>query len=159
METAYIETTIPSYYTGRISSQSQLATDQLRTRKWWDAGCSGLRLVTSKETLTEAARGNSEMAQKRLALVADIPILPVTEQVIELAEALVSRGIVPEHVTSDAFHIAIASVHFTDYLVTWNFSHIANPFLRKRISEIALDFGCRMPVMCSPAELLKNATN
>jgi len=43
-----------------------------------------------------------------------------------------------------------------DYLVTWNFKHIANPFIRDRlrVAVAAADFV--LPVMCSPEELLQN---
>ena len=32
-------------------------------------------------------------------------------------------------------HISIATVHFVDYLLTWNNRHIANPEIQARISE------------------------
>ena len=53
METAYIETTIPSYYTARNARSILQASRQLATREWWDGGCSGFDLVTSTETLNE----------------------------------------------------------------------------------------------------------
>ena len=63
MGTAYIEITIPSYYTARNSRSIIQASRQLATREWWDGGCSGFELVTSTETLNEAGEGDSDMAR------------------------------------------------------------------------------------------------
>ena len=57
---------------------------------------------------------------------------------------------------SDAIHIAVASVHRIDYLVTWNFKHIANPFSRERLRKVVTEAGYVLPIMCSPDELLQN---
>ena len=81
-------------------------------------------------------------------------ILPVTEDAADLARSLVGSGLVPAIASPDAVHIALASVHQIDFLVTWNFKHIANPHIRERLRKKISDSGHRMPVMCSPEELL-----
>ena len=156
MATAYIETTIPSYYVARPSNSLIQASRQASTREWRDGGCSGLDLVTSLETLDEAAKGDEEMAVARQGLLAAVRLLPVTDDVIALASTLVSTGLVPAKAASDAMHIAVASVHGIDYLVTWNFKHIANPFSRDRLRIAVAEAGFELPVMCSPDELLQN---
>ena len=134
----------------RPSRQLALIAKQQATKDWWDGGCSGLEIVTSLETLDEIAKGDSEKAQERLDLVSELPILAVTDDVADLAEKLVDSGIVPKKASSDAIHIAVASVHAVEFLVTWNFRHIANPFLRERIRIWSMGKGFRMPTMCSP---------
>lgn len=94
-------------------------------------------------------------ARERLELIADLPVLEVTEEVADLAEELIVKGIVPEKAASDAIHIAVASVHEVEFLVTWNFKHIANPFSRESIRKIVNLCGFRLPTMCSPEELLE----
>ena len=96
------------------------------------------------------------MASSRLALLDSVPLLTMTDEAISLAGTLVATGIVPQKAASDSLHIAVASVHGIDYLVTWNFKHIANPFLRDRLRAVVTDAGFEMPVMCSPEELLQN---
>jgi len=156
MPTAYIETTIPSYYTARSSRSILQASRQLVTREWWDAGCSGFDLATSTETLNEVSEGDAAMARERLDLLNGVRILPVTREVAELARLLVTSGLVPDTAAPDAIHIALASVHHIDFLVTWNFKHIANPHIRERMRGKINDSGHRMPVMCSPEELLND---
>ena len=155
MPRAYIETSVPSYYVARSSRQVAQIARQQATVDWWDGGCSDFELVTSLETLDEMSRGDDTMARERLALVRDLPLLEITDSVVDLAHLLVQQKIVPEKVASDALHIALAAVHRVDYLVTWNFKHIANPFLRERIRETVISRGFKMPVMCSPEELLQ----
>jgi len=156
MATAYIETTIPSYYVARPSSSLIHAAKQSSTRTWWDAGCSRFDLFTSLETLDEASKGDGAMAADRLALLDSIPLLTMTDEALMLAGTLVSKQIVPQKAASDSLHIAVASAHGIDYLVTWNFKHIANPFLRDRLRTEVASAGFEMPVMCSPEELLQN---
>lgn len=156
MATAYIETTIPSYYVARSSSSLFHAAKLAATREWWDGGCSGFELFTSLETLDEAGKGDAQMAADRLNLLLGIPLLPMPDVALELASGLLFSGIVPEKAASDALHIALASVHRIGYLVTWNFKHIANPFLRDRLRSAVEKAGFELPVMCSPEELLQN---
>ena len=154
MPTAYIETTIPSYYVARNAKSILQASRQLATQAWWDGGCSGFDLVTSTETLNEAGEGDAAMASKRLELINSIRVLPFTDEVAALARLIVASGLVPENAAPDAIHIAVASVHQIDFLVTWNFKHIANPHIRERLRHKINESGHRMPVMCSPEELL-----
>jgi hypothetical protein len=156
MATAYIETTIPSYYVARTSDSLLQAAKQAATRRWWDEGCSGFELFTSLETLDEAGKGDELMASERLKLLRSIPLLPLPDPGLQLAQSLVGSGIIPPKAASDALHIAVASVHRIDYLVTWNFKHIANPFIRDRLRFAVESAGFELPVMCSPDELLQN---
>jgi hypothetical protein len=94
------------------------------------------------------------MAKERLDLLQGMRVLPVTREAADMARQLVASGLVPESASPDAVHIALASVHRIDFLVTWNFKHIANPHIRERMRTRINDSGFRMPVMCSPEELL-----
>ncbi len=156
MPSAYIETTIPSYYTSRAARDIVQITRQSATRQWWDSGCSGFDLFTSQEVIDEAGRGDAEAASKRLAMLADIPVLEVTADVERLARGLIDSGLVPASVASDAVHIATASVHGVDFLVTWNFKHIVNPLIRQRLRQEVTRFGYVLPVLCTPEELLND---
>jgi hypothetical protein len=156
MPTAYIETTIPSYYVASASSSLFQVSKLAATRKWWDGGYSGLDLVTSLITLDEAGKGDARLADERLRLLEPIHLLHLSDEALELARLLLELGIVPAKAAPDSLHIAVASFHRIDYLVTWNFKHIANPFLRDRLRNAEERAGFELPVMCSPEELLQN---
>jgi predicted nucleic acid-binding protein len=159
MATAYIETTIPSYYVARPSHSLSHVAKQAATREWWDGGCSGLDLVTSLTTLDEAGKGDKLMADERLRLLELIELLSLSDEALEFARSLLVAEIVPAKAAPDALHIAVAYFHRIDYLVTWNFKHIANPFLRDRLRDAVDRAGFELPVMCSPEELLQNNEN
>ena len=55
----------------------------------------------------------------------------------------------------DALHVAIAAVNGIDIIVTWNFAHLNNPFIRKNIRKVVEAAGYQSPEICSPNELLE----
>ena len=127
MATAYIETTIPSYYVARPSNSLTQAARQAITRKWWDEGYSGFDLFTSQEVLDEAGRGDQVMVDARMAPLEDLEVLEITERVGNLTKDLVSTQLIP-----------------------------ANPFIRERLRLMESPFGMHLPVICTPEELLKD---
>ena len=156
MPLAYIETTIPSYLASRRARDVVQIARQEKTRLWWETGASGFELCTSQETLDEAGRGDEERAAERLSYLANLSILEVTIEVENLTLQLLEVGLVPKNVASDALHIATATVHRADFLVTWNFKHIANPHIRARLRDEVASTGWNLPVLCTPEELLRD---
>ncbi len=108
----------------------------------------------SEPVLRECSAGNPDAAQKRLAVLNDIPLLLVTEQALNIAESLVDRGIIPAKAAEDALHIAVATVNEVDYMLTWNCRHIANPEIQRGIAEYLEQIGLFLPFICTPEELL-----
>ena len=104
--------------------------------------------------LAEAAEGNPEAAERRLKSLADIPELPVDEEMEQLAIRLIEEGGVPPAAEADALHITIAVVHGIDYLLTWNCRHINNAAKKSNIREICNRHGYSCPEICTPLELL-----
>ena len=120
----YIETTVASYLTARPSGNLLAAAWQKTTSDWWETQRRRFDLYTSDVTLEEASRGDSVAAQRRLQILAGIPLLELTDGAVELAERLLSVGAIPAGVIDDALHVGVASVHGMDYLLTWNFRHL-----------------------------------
>ncbi len=153
-ETIYIETTIPSLYVARPSAQLVEAARQRLTKIWWDDNRSEYDLVCSQTVIDECARGEAEMADNRIALLDGVPLLELTNEVLNVAQDLVNREIIPTKAADDAVHIAVASVHEIDYLLTWNCKHIANPHNWRRISDCLSAHGYRASVICTPEDLI-----
>jgi hypothetical protein len=103
---------------------------------------------------SECGAGDSESAKKRLDVVRNLPLLLITDQAIKIAEALINEIIVPLKAIEDALHIAIATAHGMDYLVTWNCRHIANPEIQRGIASYLENIGTALPFICTPEELL-----
>ena len=84
------------------------------------------------------------------------PLLNLTDEVVALAADLIAKGGLPQKARIDALHVAIATIHGMDYLLTWNCKHIANAALRGRIEEISRSAGFAPPIICTPIELSKD---
>jgi len=84
-----------------------------------------------------------------------IPLLSITEEVLLFSEMLIEREILPEKATDDALHIALATVHELDYLLSWNYKHIVNAETKPIIRRFCSEKGYAYPEICTPQELVK----
>ena len=150
----YIETTIPSYLTARPSRDIVQAARQQLTREWWDVERRNYDLCISQIVLDEAAAGDAEAAQRRMAVIDTLPLLDLTFEVDGLAETIMQSGLLPASASRDAVHIAVAAVHQVHFLLTWNCRHIANATIFRDLQHIIMSAGYDVPVICTPEELL-----
>jgi hypothetical protein len=151
--TVYIETTVVSYLTAWPSRDLVRAAHQQITREWWAAQRQRFELYTSEVVRIEAAAGDATAAAERLVALDPLPLLDVTPAATALAGALIAEQAFPPNEARDALHVAVATVHGMDYLLTWNFKHIANAQMQDRIVEVCQRHGYRPPVICSPEAL------
>ena len=150
----YIETTIPSYLTARPSRDIVQAARQQLTREWWDVERRNYDLCISQIVLDEAAAGDAEAAQRRMAVIDTLPLLDLTFEVDGLAETIMQSGLLPASASRDAVHIAVTAVHQVHFLLTWNCRHIANATIFRDLQHIIMRAGYDVPVICTPEELL-----
>ncbi|MFQ6091072.1 MAG: type II toxin-antitoxin system VapC family toxin [bacterium] len=152
--TAYIETTIVSYLTSRLSRDLIIAAHQQLTQEWWGDRRQEFDLYVSELVVQEAGAGDPSEAQKRLDALEDIPQLELSENCRSLARELLDRHAVPAEAVEDALHIAVSAVHGMDYLLTWNCAHIANAQMREAIEGVCRASGYEPPIICTPEELM-----
>jgi hypothetical protein len=76
-----------------------------------------------------------------------------------LTQSILDSGVLPRDADRDAAHIALATVHEMDILLTWNCRHIANAFIQAKLRKLAHVGGFTLPVICTPEELLENEQN
>jgi len=153
-ETVYIETSILGYLTARSTKNLILAANMEITKDWWEFRRSVFTLYTSEAVLDEVAQGDAEIATQRLDILRDFPLLELNQAVQVLAAQFLTRSNLPPKAKVDAIHIAAATVHGMDYLLTWNCKHIANAQIQGKLAEISLDVGYVLPVLCTPNELM-----
>lgn len=96
------------------------------TRSWWDNDQSSFELRTSEAVIDELERGNHPVKDDALALIADVERLPITPAIGEIVEAYIQHRVMPKDPVGDALHLALASYHKCDFLLTWNCRHLAN---------------------------------
>ena len=153
-ETVYIETSIIGYLTARSSNNLILMASVEVTREWWDIRRTQFTLYISQVVLDEVGRGDAQIANRRLELLRDFPLLEVSEAVQSLAAQFLNKSNLPPKATDDALHIAAATVYGLDYLLTWNCKHIANAQIQKKLAQISFDAGYELPTICTPYELM-----
>lgn len=153
-ESVYIETSMVSYLTARPSNNLIMMANQEVTRKWWETRRDQFTLCVSQVVLDEAAQGDPEMAIKRLEVLQSLVVLELTESVQDLGLQFLTRSSMPPKASDDAIHIAAATVHGLDYVLTWNCKHIANAQIQRKLAEISTNFGYRLPIICTPYELM-----
>lgn len=104
--------------------------------------------------IDEASAGDPAEIQKRLSIIGVLPTLEVTEDAEALTQAIMAAGILPPQAFPDAAHVAVSAVHVVDYLLTWNCKHLANAQITRRIALVCEKLGHRMPIICTPEELM-----
>jgi len=156
---AYIETSVISYYTARPSRDVVVAAHQGITHDWWDSHRLDYDLYTSQVVHDEASAGDPSAAAKRIEALQGIKLLDVSDEATELAEKLIANKCLPKKAAEDALHIAVASVHEMDYLITWNCKHIANAQMRSAMENVIRQSGYQPPIICTPEELLGEKDN
>ncbi len=152
-QTIYIESSVVSYFTARPSKNVVMAGHQATTRDFWDR-LPKYEIYISELVLLEVGRGDESAAAARLEAINGFRELEIDEACKALAKALVADRAVPEQYPEDALHIAVASVHSIDTIVTWNFKHMNNPATRSLVRKSVEAQGYCCPELCSPDELL-----
>lgn len=153
--TVYIETSVVSYLVARPSRDVVVAGHQVITVEWWETRLPRLRACVSDFVMEEARKGNPEMAQARLQVLSGLSLLAAGPEAERLAAIYVQKGLIPGSEPGDAAHLAIATAHGMDYLVTWNCRHLASAAVRRRVSEINAREGHGSPIICTPEELME----
>jgi len=151
-----LETTIPSYLTSNPSRDLVVAAHQRVTHEWWAHRRDAFQLYVSQFVVDEAAAGDVNLAEARLQLMEDLPLLAISPEVGVLAAAILDAGALPRKSATDAAHIAVAAVHGMDFLLTWNCSHIANAVIGKAVARVCGRYGYSFPAVCTPLELMSD---
>ena len=149
----YIETTIPSFYFEARSEADMVARREWTCRWWQDAGAR-YELVTSVAVVEELSRGDFPAREDCLRLIEPLPLVPIEPAVAEIVETYVAREVMPSDPVGDALHLAVASYHRCDFLLTWNCRHLANANKFDHIRRVNTMLGLIVPALVTPLELV-----
>jgi hypothetical protein len=133
------------------------AGHQATTYQWWEQCSTRFDLVISQFVLDECAAGDPVAASKRMATIAGLALLDASRPEVEsVAQALIEAGALPAKAYIDASHIAVCAVAGVEMLLTWNFKHIANGAMMKKIQAVCAANGFDCPQLLTPLQLLGN---
>jgi len=94
------------------------------------------------------------LKNKMKEMIKDFAILEINELVEELAKEYVKYEAVPESYFEDAYHIAVAVLNEMDYLLSWNFRHIARRKTKDIIRMVNSLKNLKWVEIITPGELL-----
>ena len=124
------------------------------TIRWWEHELSGYEAFSSVLVQRELERTPEPHRSGYLNLIKPLTQLELSEEVAILAEGYVERGIFHRKYLADAVHAATASYHKIDYLVTWNFGHLANVRKQARLRLFNTAAGFFSPLIITPEFLV-----
>jgi len=111
-------------------------------------------LFTSQIVLDEIAEGERAMASRRLKIMSGVPVLELTTEAADLTQRILDAGLLPAKADADAAHIALATIHQMDILLTWNCRHIANVEIQARLRRLVEAAGQQLPITCTVDEIV-----
>ena len=155
----YLESSFVSYLTGRETDDAKIAADQAHTRRWMREQAPLCDVVVSQYVVEESLRGREDLVKRRMEFLANQELIKFDAKTVSsLAAKLIAAHALPPKETTDALHIAAASVSGADYLLTWNCCHMANPHTLPKTIQIIEKAGFRCPQIMTPLTFLENLT-
>lgn len=151
----YLEPTVISHLVARPSGEKTLANWQRASRQLWEDYADRFEFVISPVVRDEIDRGDAILARQRLEAISSLTVLEISQEAIILVEKLLNTGAVPLNSVPDAQHIAIATVHGIEYLVSWNHKHIVNKHKHEHINKVCQEAGFKPTILCTPIELME----
>jgi predicted nucleic acid-binding protein len=124
------------------------------TIRWWEHELSEYRAYSSILVQRELERIEEPHRTGYLKLIKPLEQLELADEVAILAEGYIERGIFQRKYLADAVHVALASFHKIDYIVTWNFGHIANVRKQARLRMFNTAAGFFSPTIITPEFLV-----
>ncbi|HEY4324903.1 MAG TPA: PIN domain-containing protein [Mucilaginibacter sp.] len=81
--------------------------------------------------------------------------LKVEDEAINLAKSYISDKVVGMTSFDDCIHIALATIHRVNILVSWNFKHIVNVYRIRGYNSVNLRLGFNTLEIRSPKEIIE----
>ena len=89
-----------------------------------------------------------------MTLMTGIELLSLPEGLADVIATYTEHQLVPKDATGDAAHLAMASMHNTDFLLTWNIRHLANANKFQHLRVINGRLGLSVPTITTPLMLI-----
>ncbi len=148
-QTLYLETSIVGSY---LDNGDPFRRDL--TIHWFEHELKEYQVYSSPLVRRELEMVSEPYKTGYLKILKPLQELELVEEVAILAEGYISRGIFHRKYLADAVHVALASYHKIDYLVTWNFGHLANVRKQARIRLFNTAAGFFVPMIVTPEFLV-----
>lgn len=152
MPLLYLDSSIWSFAVADDAPDLRRATEELfdhiRNLEWG--------VLISPVVTDEIDRASIEKRDRILSLVHEISPerIEISGEALSLARDYIHAGVLSERHGNDCLHVAIATLARCQYLLSWNFRHLANSRRAERFLEVnrALGYNWRLRI-CNPSEV------
>lgn len=148
-KTLYLETSVVGAY---LDNDEPFRRDL--TIRWWEHELTSFEPFVSLLVQRELELMPESRRAAYLKLVEGLPRLEISDEASILADGYLQRGIFHRKYIADALHVALASYHKIDFLVTWNFGHLANVHRQARVRLFNTAAGFFVPSIVTPEFLV-----
>lgn len=147
----YLETTIFNYY---FDVERDAHPDTVKLFEEIEAG--KYLAFTSRYVIDELSKAPEEKRKKMLSLIkrSKITVLDTSNEAESLASIYASEGIIPQRFLTDGVHIAMATVHDMDMILSLNFKHIVKKKTVELSEAVNVRQGYRKVQIFTPMEVV-----
>jgi hypothetical protein len=148
----FLETTMFNFYFYGKGKEKQVYTERL----FADIAAEKYKAYTSPDVINELEDDTVEKATAMKSLIGkyNIEILPTSAEIARLGALYIKKGIIPEKYEDDASHIAAATVHELDFVISYNYNHIVKLKTIIGTGLINRREGYQQVVLSTPKEIL-----
>lgn len=83
-----------------------------------------------------------------------LEIVFVNDEAVKLARRYIDENVIGKTSFDDCVHIALATIHKVDILVSWNFKHIVNIYRIRGYNSVNLRAGYKILEIRSPKDII-----
>ena len=112
-------------------------------------------LVTSQLVRQEIQAAPKNVQKLFLEILPLMDIAEITEEAIKLQQAYTEAKILSEKYSTDALHVALATISQSSLIVSWNFKHIVNFQKIPRYNAVNKLNGYKEIAIYSPLEVIE----
>lgn len=144
----YLDTSvIGGCFDKEFAAESKMLLEQIHTGKY---------IAVISDTTMSELQGAPEYIRDVITTIpaAQLLEISVTPEIIELAAKYISEKVIPDWCQADALHIATATYHGSDILLSWNFKHIVNVNRIMGYNSVNLREGYKALEIRSPKEVI-----
>lgn len=157
-ERIYIETSLINRIADPLDRDADIRREQVASREWWSRARKNRAyiLLTSKLAVGECIDRYKDIRVVRLRrrvfsslIVASVPG-PRRDAIAGLLSG--EKLPLPASEFVDAQHIAHAVLLGCQHLLTWNQTHLTNPYIAERVHNILKEHGYKTPTIATPTQ-------
>ena len=148
MRRIYLDTSVVSAYNDSREPEKVKQTKEFLKRATIDTEIYISSLV--KEEVS--AINNIERRKELNTLLLRYEALVITDEAGQLAEYYIKNGLIPNTHIEDAVHLATATVHEMNVLISWNYTHLVKLKTRHLVNALNLVSGYKEIDIILPIE-------